>query len=162
MIIHITKGDLITEMMKMKYDAIVHGCNCFCTMGKGIAKTIKLKFPEAYIEDCKTIPGDKNKLGTYTKADISKTLNKPDTFIINAYTQYDYRKTFDGSDINADYDAIKSVFLLINKDFAGKKIGIPKIGAGLAGGDWYKIAEIINSVTPDVNIELVEFVEFMG
>lgn len=162
MITHTIKGDLIVEMMKMKYDAIVHGCNCFCTMGKGIAKTIKLKFPEAYEEDCKTIAGDKNKLGTYTKADISKRLNKPNAFIINAYTQYDYRKTYDGSDINVDYDAIKSVFSSLNKDFADKKLGIPKIGAGLAGGDWDKIAEIINSVTPDVDIELVEFVEFMG
>jgi len=162
MITSTVKGDLIVEMMKMKYDAVVHGCNCFCTMGKGIAKTIKLKFPEAFIEDCKTKVGDKNKLGTYTKADISKRLNKPNTFIINAYTQYDYRKTYDGSDINVDYDAIKNVFSSLNKDFTGKKIGIPKIGAGLAGGDWDRIATIINSVTPDIDIELVEFVEFMG
>jgi len=162
MITNIVKGDLIVEMMKMKYDAIVHGCNCFCTMGKGIAKTIKLKFPEAYIEDCKTKIGDKSKLGTYTKADISKKLNKPDTYIINAYTQYDFKKTYDGSNINVDYDAIKSVFSSLNKDLAGKKIGIPKIGAGLAGGDWDKIAKIINSVTPDIDIELVEFIEFMG
>lgn len=162
MITRIIKGDLIVEFMKMKYDAIVHGCNCFCTMGKGIAKTIKLKFPEAFEEDCKTVVGDRKKLGTYTKADVSNKLNKPETYIINAYTQYDYRKTYGGSDINVDYDAIKNVFSSLNKDFAGKKIGIPKIGAGLAGGDWDKIAEIINSVTPDVDIELVEFVEFIG
>lgn len=162
MIINTTRGDLIVELMKMKYDAIVHGCNCFCTMGKGIAKTIKLKFPEAYTEDCKTKPGDKKKLGTYTKADVSLKTGKPNTYIINAYTQYDYRKTYDGTNINVDYDAIRNVFTLLNKDFAGKKIGIPKIGAGLAGGDWNKIVEIINSVTPDIDIELVEFVEFMG
>ncbi len=162
MITSTIKGDLIVELMKMKYDAIVHGCNCFCTMGKGIAKTIKLKFPEAYAEDCKTAIGDKNKLGTYTKADVSKKTGKPGTYIINAYTQYDYRKTYDGTNINVDYGAIKNVFTSINKDFMGKKIGIPKIGAGLAGGDWNRIVEIINSVTPDINIELVEFVEFMG
>jgi O-acetyl-ADP-ribose deacetylase (regulator of RNase III) len=160
MITNTIKGDLIVEMMKMKYDIIVHGCNCFCIMGKGIAKTIKFKFPEAYEEDCKTIIGDKNKLGTYTKADMSKRLNKPSTFIINAYTQYDYRKTSDG--INVDYGAIRNVFKLLNENFSGKKFGIPKIGAGLAGGDWNKIAEIINSVTPNIDIELVEFVEFMA
>jgi len=156
------QGDLIVEFSKMRYDAIVHGCNCFCTMGKGIAKTIKQRFPEAYVEDCKTSSGDRKKLGTYTKADVSLKTGKPNTYVINAYTQYDYKKTYDGNDINVDYDAIKNVFTLLNKDFASKKLGIPKIGAGLAGGDWDKIAGIINSVTPDVDIELVEFVEFMG
>jgi len=28
---------------------IVHGCNCFCTMGAGIAKTIKELYPSAYL-----------------------------------------------------------------------------------------------------------------
>lgn len=154
MIVNTIQGNLIEEFLKLKYDAIVHGCNCFCTMGKGIAKTIKEIFPKAYEEDCKTIKGDKDKLGTYSSVSVFKDSPR---YIINAYTQYDYKKTYDGTDINVDYEAIRKVFVLLNKNFAGKIIGIPKIGAGLAGGDWEKIKEIINSSTPDVEIELVEY-----
>jgi O-acetyl-ADP-ribose deacetylase (regulator of RNase III) len=155
------KGNLIVEFKKMKYDAIIHGCNCFNTMGKGIAKEIRQYFPEAYEADCATRSGDKKKLGTYTSADVMAKVGRP-AIVINAYTQYDYRKTYGGSEINVDYDAIERVFTLINKDFAGKKIGIPKIGAGLAGGDWGRISSIINTTTPNVDFELVEFVEFGG
>ena len=37
------KGDLIKFAINGKFDVIIHGCNCFCTMGAGIAKTIKEK-----------------------------------------------------------------------------------------------------------------------
>ena len=38
------KGDLIHLALAGEFDVIVHGCNCYCTMGVGIAKTIKQKF----------------------------------------------------------------------------------------------------------------------
>lgn len=31
------KGDLIQLALANEFDVIIHGCNCFCTMGKGIA-----------------------------------------------------------------------------------------------------------------------------
>ena len=67
------------------------------------------------------------------------------------YTQYAYGR----NKVNVDYDAISKVFELINKDFANHiNIGIPMIGAGLAGGDWNIISDIINEKTPDLNITL--------
>jgi O-acetyl-ADP-ribose deacetylase (regulator of RNase III) len=57
------KGDLIELAIDGEFDLIIHGCNCFCTMGAGIAKTIKQKFPEAYKADLETEKGDKSKLG---------------------------------------------------------------------------------------------------
>jgi O-acetyl-ADP-ribose deacetylase (regulator of RNase III) len=44
----VTEGDLIKKAKEGEFDLIVHGCNCFCTMGGGIAKGIKREFPEAY------------------------------------------------------------------------------------------------------------------
>mgnify|MGYP001795501660 FL=1 len=35
------KGDLVKLAIKGEFDLIIHGCNCFCTMGAGIAKTIR-------------------------------------------------------------------------------------------------------------------------
>jgi len=42
----IVEGDLIKMALGGEFDLIVHGCNCFCTMGAGIAKTIREYFPE--------------------------------------------------------------------------------------------------------------------
>ena len=47
---------------------------------------------------------------------------------------------------------IETLFTKLNKDYAGKIIGIPYIGCGIAGGDWKEVSEIINRVTPDVKI----------
>ncbi|RYF46165.1 MAG: phosphatase, partial [Cytophagaceae bacterium] len=44
----IEQGDLVQKAKVGEFDVIVHGCNCFCQMGAGIAKTIKQVFPAAY------------------------------------------------------------------------------------------------------------------
>jgi len=54
-------------------DIIGHCCNCFCTMGSGVAAAIKAKYPEAYDADCKTKKGDRTKLGTLSLAVVIKT-----------------------------------------------------------------------------------------
>jgi len=128
------KGDLIALAEQGNFDVIVHGCNCFNTMGAGIAATIRSKYPQVYQVDCETVKGDRSKLGTYTAAVTGKFV------IINAYTQYTYNPRTNP----VDYDAIREVFKKIKKDFAGKRIGYPLIGAGLAGGDWNKISTIID------------------
>ena len=140
-------GNLVRDAHN--YDVIVHGANCFCIMGAGIALQIKNKFPEAYDVDCATIKGDRNKLG-----DISCTVNTVPT-VVNAYTQY-WLKGRNG-EIAADYTAIREALLKLKIQFYGKKIGIPMIGAGLAGGDWNKIEAIINDVLGDQDVTIVEW-----
>ena len=132
------KGDLIQKARAGEFDVIVHGCNCFCTMGAGIAKTIRQVFPAAYEADVATVPADKTKLGHYSVARVQvpgKTLD-----IINAYTQYEWK----GPGQKVDYKAVRQVFRQVKQAYAGKRIGYPAIGAGLAGGDWSMIAAIID------------------
>jgi O-acetyl-ADP-ribose deacetylase (regulator of RNase III) len=131
------KGDLLDLFNRKKIDILVHGCNCFNTMGAGIAKQIKEKYIDAYNADLLTVKGDKNKLGTYSISKINET-----QYIINAYTQYYY---FGKRPLN--YEALRNVFKLINENFNNKIIGIPKIGAGLAKGDWNIIKNIIDEET---------------
>ena len=145
------KGDLIKLAIEGEFDVIVHGCNCFCAMGGGIARTIKDMLPQTYYSDLETKKGDRSKLGSYTFSDIEKNGNK--FTVINAYTQYKYS----GSEINADYNAIYDVFVKIKNDFSGMRIGIPLIGAGLAGGDWKAIESLISTAMIDEDITLVEF-----
>ncbi len=147
----IVKGDLIQLALVGYFDVIIHGCNCFCTMGAGIAKLIISHFPEALQADMKTGMANKNKLGTYSMA---KIVNHGKNFmVINAYTQYD----FAGHGVLVDYKAVKNIFSSIKNDFADKRIGYPKIGSGLAKGDWNIISKIIDKELNGEDHTLVEY-----
>lgn len=142
----IVEGDLVDFAIKRKFDAIAHGCNCMHIMGAGIAKVIRENFPEAYEADLKTTKGDIRKMGNYSSAHIYDfSLD-----VINAYTQFR-----PGYGVN--YTAIRKVFERINESYKGKKVGIPKIGSGIAGGDWGIISRIIEDSTPDLNIVIVDY-----
>lgn len=141
------KGDLIKLGKDGVFDVIVHGCNCFCTMGGGIAKSIRDNFPAAYEVDQQTQRGDRNKLGTISFAEIDNLI------VVNAYTQYRYGR----DKRHVDYDAVRDAFRRIKKQFAGKRIGYPRIGAGLAGGDWKVISKIIDEELDGENHTLVEW-----
>ena len=145
------KGDLIKLALTGNFEVIAHGCNCMCTMGAGIAKTIKSKFPEAYQADCATEKGDKNKLGTCSFATCKTENGFCD--VVNAYTQYDYR----GKGVLVEYDAVRSCMNWLKKNYSGKKIGLPKIGAGLAKGNWNIIESIIAEELKDENLTIVLF-----
>jgi len=149
----IIKGDLIELALNGEFDVIVHGCNCFLSMGKGIAKAIKEEFPEAFVVDKETKSGDISKLGFFTYATVKRLFRE--IIIVNAYTQYNYN-TRDGKNAcMIDYMAIENVFKRIKKAFHGKRIGYPKIGAGLGGGDWNKISKIIDRELEGENHTLV-------
>lgn len=150
------KGNLIKLAKEGEFDLIIHGCNCFCKMGNGIALDIKKEFPEAYQVDQETYPGDKTKLGSYTSA-ISD-IPSGELIIVNAYTQYTYKRNESAKDpkmANKRYNAITQCMKKIKQDFSGKKIGMPMIGAGLAGGDWKIIKDIIQKELEGVDVTIV-------
>ena len=142
MITEIT-GDLILQAKD--FDVIVHGANCFCTMKSGIAKQVVLHFPEAQQVDLQTVKGDWKKLGTITFT------NSTNPVVVNAYTQYEFGR----DKRNCDYDAVRSCMVKLRENFSGKAIGLPQIGAGLAGGDWAIIKNIIVEELSSENVTIV-------
>lgn len=142
-------GDLVKQ--SDLFDVILHGCNCYCTMGSGIAPLIKAKFPEAYEVDCATKKGDNNKLGT-----ISFTKNT-NPIVCNIYSQFGYGGGRYGR-IDLDYEALRSGLKLVKTNFSGKKIGCNRIGSGLAGGEWDVIEKIIEDELGDEDITVVNWV----
>jgi O-acetyl-ADP-ribose deacetylase (regulator of RNase III) len=138
-------GDLVRDGEKV-FEVITHGCNCFCNMGSGIAPQIKKKYPPAWEADKATIPGDKSKLGT-----LSYAIMEDGFIVVNSYTQYGCNK----QDINIDYEALRNCMKQIKLKFSGKKIGLPKIGAGLARGDWNIIEKIIEEELSDEDVTVV-------
>ncbi len=61
---NVVHGDLIKLALTGEFDVIIHGCNCQCEMGAGIAKAIKSTFPEAYQADLETEEGSRDKFRT--------------------------------------------------------------------------------------------------
>ena len=148
----VIEGDLIKLALDGEFDVIVHGCNCFCTMGAGIAKSIKDIFPEAYEADLRTENGSKDKLGSISFATVKRGNNE--ITIVNGYTQY----SPGGSGMLVDCDAVHSVMKEVRSKFSGMRIGYPMIGAGLARGDWTIISEIISVQLEGEDHTLVKFV----
>ena len=144
-------GNLIDLAEQGRFDCIIQGCNCFHTMGSGLAVQLKRRYPEVLQADREnTDRGDITKLGTYTMANCTKIPGKH-FMVINAYTQYNYGK----GQRHADYGAIKRVFNALAPDLVGMRIGYPRIGCGLAGGEWRLVENIINEAFEGLNHELV-------
>lgn len=143
------QGDLIELAKSGQFDIITHGCNCFCKMGRGIAPLMDDAFgcndPNKYQMEDPAEKGNVNKLGTIEpKIFIRK--NGSILIVINSYTQYYYGPQYGKLwryDIPLDYDALTLCLRKINLRYAGKAIGLPKIGCDKGGGDWDRVKLII-------------------
>jgi O-acetyl-ADP-ribose deacetylase (regulator of RNase III) len=132
----VVKGDLLDMGKNNEFDIILHGCNCFNTMGAGIAYQIANRFPDARLADDETVRGDPGKLGTYTIGMDGRLV------ILNCYTQYS--TSSNGEDV-FEYTAFTRVLSKIAHRFGKWRIGLPLIGMGLAGGDKERIMSILEA-----------------
>ena len=148
------EGDLIAQAKKGMFDVITHGCNCMSNMGAGIAPQMAKAFGvDQYPLESFTRKGDINKLGQIEWL-IERDGAIP--FVVNSYTQFSYGKNHaDGVSKPLDYEALTLCMRKINHRFSGKHIGLPKIGAGLAGGDWNRIKKIIQTELKDMKVSVV-------
>lgn len=154
------KGNLLDMAENGDFDIIVQGCNCFNTMGGGIAREIRERYPVVASVDMETLKGDYNKLGNWTECDvIAGDLGYVSNFtVINAYTQYNMSR---GDDV-FEYVAFDLILQKLVFNFGDKRIGLPYIGMGLAGGNKHQILHMISAFAEDVakcggTVTLVEF-----
>ena len=68
-------GNLIEAAQVGDVDVIGHQANCYCAMGAGIAPQIAEAFPDALAADNETIPGDMEKMGTYSMGQAQQDLS---------------------------------------------------------------------------------------
>jgi O-acetyl-ADP-ribose deacetylase (regulator of RNase III) len=128
------------NLIHAKTMLILHGCNCFLTMGAGVALALRNKWPQVYAADLETKKAYISKLGTYSKAEVGTN-----QLVLNCYTQYMYGR----DKRHADYDAIRAVFKKIKIDFPKIDLSMSPIGCGLAGGDWDVVKQIVEEVFDD-------------
>ncbi len=131
------KGNLIDALIDKKIYVLAHGCNCSNGFGSGLAKEIANRLPEVKEQFHENHTRNMDKLGN---VDYITTNG---LHVANCYTQQTYGR--DKSKIYVDYDAIDACVTNLAKRFSGVyvTVGFPKIGCGLAGGDWGKVHKII-------------------
>ncbi len=140
-------GDLIKNVTQ---GTILHSCNSHGVMGAGFARQLREIYPknyEVYRDWCLRV--DHDNLG---KALVIEVLtNTGPLLIINAVMQKDFA-TMENPRATS-YDAVDQIF----SDLYGQNVSpamndhvqMPRIGAGLGGGNWNIILEIILSHLPD-------------
>lgn len=145
--VHYKKGNLL----EATEDIIAHGVNCAGGFGSGVAGQIATKYPTArkyYLEKFRSREG----WGLGDVQIIGQTDGKE---IANCATQFLYLPR----DIkHADYSAIEKCMKRV-KLFAQNEtqsIAIPRIGAGLAGGNWNIIKLILEDVFNDYDCTVYE------
>jgi O-acetyl-ADP-ribose deacetylase (regulator of RNase III) len=144
------KGCLVEAFTNGDVDDIAHCANCFCRMGSGVAKAIVEAYPLAEDVDIMTKKGDRNKLGTISTARISGVGD-----IYNVYGQYNYGT----NKIQVDYEALRvGLFKVVNRmAFKGLTLGVPKLGCGLAGGDWKIVEKILEELSFAHHVKVVVY-----
>jgi len=164
------EGNLITLAKQGTFDVITHGCNCMCLMGAGIAPQMDKAFGcGRYKLEDEVMRGDINKLGLidYNSFIITQkglllpfselTKELPEgahkLTVVNSYTQYSPAVHL----LPLDYEALTLCLRKINHVFKGQHIGLPRIGAGLAGGIWSHIKDIIEKELKDCDATVVNY-----
>lgn len=141
-------GNLILAALGGEVDAILHCANCQCTMKSGFARELVHEMQMAkWADDNTSILTPEEKLGTfshvYTRA----------VHVFNLYGQLDYGTNQRQVNYGALAEAMTraKLWLLENED-KYVKIGIPMLGAGLAGGDWGIISELAEHIFKDFDV----------
>lgn len=144
------------DLLEYPLDGLCHSANCFQTFGAGLAKSIKIKYPEAFAADISFgKSGDKSKLGKFS---FAKTYDGK--IIYNLYGQYSMGTHIRQTSYDALYDALTGVKKHAIENSV-RRLGIPyNIGCGLGGGDWAVVSGILASVfgnCPDLDLYICQY-----
>lgn len=138
------EGDLFST----DADIIAHGCNCRNGYGSGVAYTMSQQYPKA-----KSLYHEKYDEEGWELGEVQFVLQNDGKYVANCATQ---RNFLPRGYQHADYSAIRECMEKV-KTFAknkGLSIAIPKIGAGLAGGNWHIIETILQEVFSDYDVTI--------
>ena len=155
----VVQGDIFSTHL----NAIAHGVNCQGVMGAGIALEVKRRYPDLFEKYKKMCFEFKDENSTPTEFPLGTLYpyRVPNTnlHILNCFTQYDTAKRH--GDVAISYQAIFNSFSIAGvycKNEGIKELAIPQVGAGLGGGNWKIIYQLIANmlafygVTPVVYI----------
>ena len=124
---------------------IVHCVNAQGRMASGVAKAIRAKYPQVYEDYMQDDLLLGNVIVSYEWHDI-----KVFSVVGQKYYGYDGKRYVSYEALKEGFAKIRGLCLWHNIP----KIAMPLIGAGLAGGDWDTIEDIIKTVFTDVDVDI--------
>lgn len=142
------------NILDVEEGIIVHGCNSLGIMGSGIALQIKQKYPECFKEYQNFITNAaRAQTDTLGMVVMYKVPDK-NLIIANAITQKNFGR--DGKkycSYKAIYEAFETIVVSAHIRHEQIPIHYPLIGAGLGGGDWAIISNLIESAFENYPIQ---------
>lgn len=144
---------VVGNLLDVTSGTIVHGCNAYGVMGSGVAAAVRQKYPdvyERYRDWCLRYENKEDLLGRVLVCRIDKELN-----VANLISQM----AFGTDKRHTDYPAIeRGLNSLTQCTLTTDKFHLPKIGAGLGGGDWNIIEGIIKDTLVKAGMDVTIWV----
>lgn len=125
---------------------IAHCCNCYKVMGAGVAKALSTRWPGiAQVDKLdKRSPGER--FGSFTNY-----VTPEGKIIFNLYGQLDY-----GTDQRqVNYERLYKALELMGSVLPpGTTIALPRLGCGLAGGNWTIVKSMIQFTLSHLDVTI--------
>lgn len=143
------KGDILD----VQAGIICHQINCQGTLGAGLAKQLKDRYPKVRTDYYTAYHSKKLKLGEV----IFTTIKPGYLYVANMCGQDNFQRVGMGFNVlHTDYNALERCFIKV-VNFAqsiNEKVALPvympyKVGCGLARGNWSIVAGIIQKIAPN-------------
>lgn len=139
------------NILEIKKGFIVHQVNSIGVMNKGLAKEIRIIFPEAYEKYRENI-----KILNLKESNIIIAKINDDLYIVNLVGQLSVYKASKPK-LQTDYNLLrKGLFHTFSSAYLhSMDVYIPyKIGCGLGGGDWNIVEQIIEDEAEDLDLNI--------
>ena len=134
-------------------DAILHQVNCQGVMGSGIAKQVRERFPEVYINYKRYCNEHEDLLGRTFPVLIDPKHGSRIQAVFNLFAQNHYG--YDGK-CYTDYEALKKCLYDVKQYTGYRKIAIPyKMSCHRGGGDWNVVYKMIEEVFGDSDCDIL-------
>lgn len=163
----LVKRDLV-DVMKSGYPVIImHGCNRQGAMGAGFAKEVRAFAEPCYFDYKEWLEISMDENENFTRPELGDVCvnQQHSVLFFHALTQDDY-----GTDKRKlNYGALAKSCSYVNRYLQdnpevarlfmsniGLRIHMPKIGCGLAGGDWNIVKEILE-ISFDAHINIIVY-----
>ena len=143
---YVLAKDLIEDIEK--YDVILIGTNCYCTMNNGFQGKIRKKYNFVYDLNLSTKYGDKNKLGKR----VTTKNTKPIFSLCFITLGYSFRP--DLNKYYLDYKALENCIKTANNEFQGLKVATTVMGSEEfdGNGDRHKINKILKENSDKIDL----------
>jgi O-acetyl-ADP-ribose deacetylase (regulator of RNase III) len=109
--------------------ALVNPVNCVGTMGAGLAREFRLRFPEMHADYLSRCARGEVRIGELT------AFHERDTLIINFPTKHDWRERSKLAHIESGLHVLRQ--LILENEL--ESVAIPALGCGLGGLSWTQV-----------------------